>query len=161
MSFPSVTSTAVIALIPPVVPSIHSVFSQLLNLSLRYVFTANPACEYHAFELLYLVLRLWLGSPIVFIAAPYGIVALSTIYAEVLGAARILVRSSSMFFNGNGVNLIFLLSGIVKLLVPAMFRLYAMDKINQSAANQIAKSKGETEAVKDFGTGVKTDPEKS
>ena len=37
----------------------------------------------------------------------------------------------------------------------------AMDKINQSAANQIAKSKGETEAVKDFGTGVKTDPEKS
>lgn len=37
----------------------------------------------------------------------------------------------------------------------------AMDKINQSAANQIAKNKGETEAVKDFGTGVKTDPEKS
>lgn len=37
----------------------------------------------------------------------------------------------------------------------------AMDKINQSAANQIAKSSGETEAVKDFGTGVKTDPEKS
>lgn len=37
----------------------------------------------------------------------------------------------------------------------------AIDKINQSAANQIAKSKGETEAVKDFGTGVKTDPEKS
>lgn len=37
----------------------------------------------------------------------------------------------------------------------------AMDKINQSAANQIAKSKGETEAVKDFGTEVKTDPEKS
>lgn len=37
----------------------------------------------------------------------------------------------------------------------------AMDKINQSTANQIAKSKGETEAVKDFGTGVKTDPEKS
>lgn len=37
----------------------------------------------------------------------------------------------------------------------------AMDKINQSAANQIAKSRGETEAVKDFGTGVKTDPEKS
>ena len=27
----------------------------------------------------------------------------------------------------------------------------AMDKINQSAANQIAKSKGETEAMKDFG----------
>ena len=37
----------------------------------------------------------------------------------------------------------------------------AMDKINQSAANQVAKSKGETEAVKDFGTEVKTDPEKS
>lgn len=37
----------------------------------------------------------------------------------------------------------------------------AMDKINQSIANQIAKNKGETEAVKDFGTGVKTDPEKS
>lgn len=37
----------------------------------------------------------------------------------------------------------------------------AMDKINQSAANQIAKNKGETEAVKDFGTENKTDPEKS
>lgn len=37
----------------------------------------------------------------------------------------------------------------------------AMDKINQSAANQIAKSRGETEAVKNFGTEVKTDPEKS
>lgn len=37
----------------------------------------------------------------------------------------------------------------------------AIDKINQSAANQIAKNKGETEAAKDFGTGVKTDPEKS
>lgn len=37
----------------------------------------------------------------------------------------------------------------------------AIDKINQSTANQIAKSKGETEAVKDSGTGVKTDPEKS
>ena len=37
----------------------------------------------------------------------------------------------------------------------------AMDKINQSAANQIAKNKGETEAVKDFGTGAKTDPEMS
>lgn len=37
----------------------------------------------------------------------------------------------------------------------------AIDKINQSAANQVAKSKGETEAVKNFGTGVKTDPEKS
>lgn len=37
----------------------------------------------------------------------------------------------------------------------------AMDKINQSAANQIAKNKGETEAAKDFGTETKTDPEKS
>lgn len=37
----------------------------------------------------------------------------------------------------------------------------AMDKINQSAANQIAKSRGETEAAKNFGTGEKTDPEKS
>lgn len=37
----------------------------------------------------------------------------------------------------------------------------AIDKINQSAANQVAKSKGETEAVKDFGKEVKTDPEKS
>ena len=37
----------------------------------------------------------------------------------------------------------------------------AMDKINQSAANQIAKSKGETESVKTFGTKIKTDPEKS
>lgn len=37
----------------------------------------------------------------------------------------------------------------------------AIDKINQSVANQIAKSKGETEAVKDFETGIKTDPEKS
>ena len=37
----------------------------------------------------------------------------------------------------------------------------AMDKINQSAANQIAKNKGETEAIKDFGTEAKTDPEKS
>lgn len=37
----------------------------------------------------------------------------------------------------------------------------AIDKINQSAANQIAKSKGETEAVKDFGTEEKTNPEKS
>lgn len=37
----------------------------------------------------------------------------------------------------------------------------AIDKINQSAANQIAKNKGETEAVKDFGTEVKTNPEKS
>lgn len=37
----------------------------------------------------------------------------------------------------------------------------AIDKINQSAASQIAKSSGETEAVKDFGTEVKTNPEKS
>lgn len=37
----------------------------------------------------------------------------------------------------------------------------AIDKINQSTVNQIAKNKGETEAVKDFGTEVKTDPEKS
>lgn len=37
----------------------------------------------------------------------------------------------------------------------------AIDKINKSAASQVAKNKGETEAVKDFGTGVKTDPEKS
>lgn len=37
----------------------------------------------------------------------------------------------------------------------------AMDKINQSTASQIAKSSGETEAVKDFGTEVKTNPEKS
>ena len=37
----------------------------------------------------------------------------------------------------------------------------AIDKINQSTASQIAKNKGETEAVKDFGTGAKTDPEKS
>lgn len=37
----------------------------------------------------------------------------------------------------------------------------AIDKINQSAANQIAKNKGETEAAKDFGTKEKTNPEKS
>lgn len=37
----------------------------------------------------------------------------------------------------------------------------AIDKINQSVANQVAKSKGETEAVKNFGTEEKTDPEKS
>lgn len=37
----------------------------------------------------------------------------------------------------------------------------AIDKINQSTANQIAKSKGETEAAKNFGTGEKTDPGKS
>lgn len=39
--------------------------------------------------------------------------------------------------------------------------LAAIDKINQSAASQIAKNSGETEAMKDFGTEVKTDPEKS
>lgn len=37
----------------------------------------------------------------------------------------------------------------------------AIDKINQAVANQIAKNKGETEAAKDFGTEVKTNPEKS
>lgn len=37
----------------------------------------------------------------------------------------------------------------------------AIDKINQSVANQVAKSKGETEAIKNFETEVKTDPEKS
>lgn len=37
----------------------------------------------------------------------------------------------------------------------------AMDKINQSAASQIAKSKDKTEAAKNFGTEGKTDPEKS
>lgn len=37
----------------------------------------------------------------------------------------------------------------------------AIDKINQSTANQIAKNKGETEAAKDFGPEEKTDPEKS
>lgn len=37
----------------------------------------------------------------------------------------------------------------------------AIDKINQEVANQVAKSKGETEAAKDLETGVKTDPEKS
>lgn len=37
----------------------------------------------------------------------------------------------------------------------------AMDKINQSAASQIAKNKGETEATKNFGTEEKTDPGKS
>lgn len=37
----------------------------------------------------------------------------------------------------------------------------AIDKINQSVANQVAKSKGETEAVKDFGTEGKIDSEKS
>ena len=39
--------------------------------------------------------------------------------------------------------------------------LEAMDKINQSTANQIAKNKGETEAVKNSGTEAKTDPGKS
>lgn len=37
----------------------------------------------------------------------------------------------------------------------------AIDKINQSTASQIAKNKSETEAVKNFGTEGKTDPEKS
>lgn len=37
----------------------------------------------------------------------------------------------------------------------------AMDKINQSIANKIAKNKGETEAVKDFGPKEKTESEKS
>lgn len=37
----------------------------------------------------------------------------------------------------------------------------AIDKINQSAANQIAKSKGQTDAVQDSGTDAKTDPVKS
>lgn len=37
----------------------------------------------------------------------------------------------------------------------------AMDKINQSTANQIAKNKGETESAKSFGTETKTDPEMS
>lgn len=37
----------------------------------------------------------------------------------------------------------------------------AIDKINQAVANQIAKNKGETEAVKETGTEAKTDPEKS
>lgn len=37
----------------------------------------------------------------------------------------------------------------------------AIDKINQSAASQIAKNKGETEAAKNFETEGKTDPEKS
>lgn len=37
----------------------------------------------------------------------------------------------------------------------------AIDKINQSTANQIAKNKGETEAAKDFGAKEKTEPEKS
>lgn len=37
----------------------------------------------------------------------------------------------------------------------------AIDKINQSVANLVAKSKGVTETVKDSGTENKTDPGKS
>lgn len=37
----------------------------------------------------------------------------------------------------------------------------AMDKINQSTADQIAKNKGETEAAKEFGQKEKTESEKS
>lgn len=37
----------------------------------------------------------------------------------------------------------------------------AIDKINKSAANEIAKNKGETEAVEDSGPKEKTEPEKS
>lgn len=37
----------------------------------------------------------------------------------------------------------------------------AIDKINKSAADKIAKNKGETEAVKDSGPKEKTEPEKS
>lgn len=37
----------------------------------------------------------------------------------------------------------------------------AIDKINQSAISKIAKNKGETEAVENFGTEEKPDPEKS
>lgn len=37
----------------------------------------------------------------------------------------------------------------------------AIDKINQSIADQIAKNKGKTESAKDLGTEVKTDPENS
>lgn len=37
----------------------------------------------------------------------------------------------------------------------------AIDKINQSTADKIAKTKGETEAVKDSGPEEKTEPEKS
>lgn len=39
--------------------------------------------------------------------------------------------------------------------------LNAIDKINQSAASQIAKSSGKTETTNDSGTETKTDPEKS
>lgn len=37
----------------------------------------------------------------------------------------------------------------------------AIDKINQSTANQIAKSRGETESAKEFGTKEKTNSEES
>nr|DAL82407.1 MAG TPA: hypothetical protein [Microviridae sp.] len=37
----------------------------------------------------------------------------------------------------------------------------AIDKINQTTANQIVKSKGETESAKEFGKEEKTNPEKS
>lgn len=37
----------------------------------------------------------------------------------------------------------------------------AIDKINKSAADKIAKNKGETEAAKDSGPKEKTEPEKS
>lgn len=37
----------------------------------------------------------------------------------------------------------------------------AIDKINKSTADKIAKNKGETEAAKDFGSEEKTEPEKS
>lgn len=37
----------------------------------------------------------------------------------------------------------------------------AIDKIYRSAANQIAKNKGETDAAKDFGKEIKTNPEMS
>lgn len=37
----------------------------------------------------------------------------------------------------------------------------AVDKINQSTAEQIAKSKGKPETEKEPGTEIKTDPEKS
>lgn len=37
----------------------------------------------------------------------------------------------------------------------------AIDKINKSTADKIARNKGETEAAKDFGPEEKTEPEKS
>ena len=90
VSFPSLTSTAVIALIPPVVPSIHSVFSQLLNLSLRYVFTANPACEYHAFELLYVFVRSWFGSSMVpCCCSPLGPASIEDVSEDMLVAGML------------------------------------------------------------------------